>query len=182
MIELPDMRLTADVELDIGDDTSKHVQRQAIIDRYAPRYTKYPVGLNVLGNAASSQFVTDEPTTGRRLELLRFHLDIATPIVGGQSVTEPTTIIVYLVAASDLTNLNNLSSANVLKRYATLPIDDNYPHRSIITEPVESIYIVATNSGATPVSLAGNLQTVNRPSDAYHDPKDIRDLLDSWNL
>lgn len=184
MLDLPDVNLSAAVELDIGDDDShrQHIRKQAVIDRYMPREIKIPVGINVPATSAAYVFVTDEPSPGRRLQITRFHLDIATPIVANQTVAEPTTIIVYLVSAADLSNVNNLSSANVLERYTTLPIDDRWGNRQVYLDHPENVYIVVTNSGATPVVLAGNIQTINRATDQYGDPGSLRELLNDWNL
>lgn len=185
--ELPDITLSADVELDIDDESDrvKHARRQHLIERYAPRIVSYPVGINVPASGAITGYVTDSPVPGRRLEIRRFHLDIAQPITGAGLTAEPTTITTFLVAdaggAASGSGVN-LSSANVIKRYAAsaLPIDDTWPaHVAVVRSPM-NIYLICFNTAGSAIALAGNLQTVDMPDDEFDEPSMVYHILSSF--
>lgn len=294
----------AEFEID-GDDSQrlKQLRRRALIERYAPRYIKYPVGIQVPATGSAFQFVTDEPSDGRYLEAMRFHLDVAQPLTSsGQAVTEPqqittqnnfagtgaasaivltvpatpnavnqvsgftvsgtgatagSTIVItlagvqggtqsyeYVVPAGVTTAAPTLSisfnppiqasgpntaitltvpsfgagntnaaaelnaqtvtgtvvtiylladpgnaagnpgqylhSVGVLGRWTSLPIDQMWPSHAVRVSHPENLWLVAVNSGGTAVSLSGNLQTVNRPTDEWDDPTMMYHILNSF--
>src|SRR5215472_9176431 len=146
---LPDVDLGGTVELDIGktalsvsadigietDKDHKDADRAAFMERYTPRFIRYPLGGNAPAGGVAVYPVSDDPSIGRRLEVHRFYLDIAIPIVGTGIATKPTTVSAFLCVATPA-QVSALSSFNVLTSSVnTSPVDKGWGTRQVIVVP-----------------------------------------------
>lgn len=181
---LPELDFSAGIaaRVQIGDTDEVHhrtsAHRAAFIERLTPRLIKLPVGIQVPATGAAFQFVADLPSLGRRLEIRRFHLDLAQPLTAaGVPVVEPTTLTVFLVAdPGGALSIPNFTSAAVLRRYTTLPIDDTYSKQSVIATYPENLWVVVSNNAGVAVSLAGNIQVTDMASNQFSETA-VEDFL-----
>lgn len=93
-----------------------------------------------------------------------------TPLSGANSGQSISNIGIYLVgdtggAAAVNINPQNLSSASVLRFWNTLPVDTTFGRQEIIIQHPENLYLVISSFMASPIVVAGNIQTVDMPGD-----------------
>lgn len=178
------MDASIDFAIGNGIGRDKTALKRALIERYAPRYFRPGIGLAIPANGSAFQFITDSPNSGRRLEVKRLHLDIAQPIVSNAPVTEPTTVTIYLVAdpGNAVASISQfLHSASVIRRWTTLPIDYEWTSGSGMVYHPENLWIIATNVSGSAITLAGNIQLIDRAEDQWSDPTMIYDLYNAFN-